>query len=138
MAELLRVAEETAALPAGMNLPEELQRREARRLAIAQAKLNIEARAQERFEREQAEYQTKQAARQAKIEATGKKPGGKEPKPPQAGPRPDDQINLTDEDSRIMKVAGVASSRATTPIPTGRNASASRDRSRKGPRRSRK
>ena len=26
--------------------------------------------------------------------------------PPQAGPRPHDQINLTDEDSRIMKVAG--------------------------------
>jgi len=106
VAELLRVAEETAALPEGMNLPEEIQRREARRLAIAQAKRNIEARAQERFEREQAEYQAKQAARQAKIEATGKKPGGKEPKPPQAGPRPDDQINLTDEDSRIMKVAG--------------------------------
>ncbi len=30
----------------------------------------------------------------------------KPPKPPVAGPRPKDQINLTDEDSRIMPVAG--------------------------------
>ena len=43
---------------------------------------------------------------QAKEAATGKKPGGKPPQPPAAGPRADDQINLTDEDSRIMKVAG--------------------------------
>ncbi|XCV37884.1 hypothetical protein ABZN20_14345 [Methylococcus sp. ANG] len=42
----------------------------------------------------------------AKEKATGKKPGGKPPKPPQAGPRADDQLNLTDEESRIMKVAG--------------------------------
>ena len=38
--------------------------------------------------------------------ATGKKPGGKPPQPPAEGPRPSDQINLTDEDSRIMPVAG--------------------------------
>lgn len=46
-------------------------------------------------------------ARAKKEAATGKKPGGKPPKPPAAGPRVDDQINnLTDEESRIMKVAG--------------------------------
>ncbi len=44
--------------------------------------------------------------RAAKEAATGKKPGGKPPKPPESGPRADDQINLTDEESRIMKVAG--------------------------------
>src|SRR3546814_12693115 len=33
-------------------------------------------------------------------------PGGKRPEPPSAGPRPKDQINLTDEESRIMPVAG--------------------------------
>jgi hypothetical protein len=38
--------------------------------------------------------------------ATGKKPGGKAPKLPAEGPLPSDQINLTDEDSRIMPVAG--------------------------------
>src|SRR5208337_3666491 len=42
----------------------------------------------------------------AKAEASGKKPGGQPPAPPVAGPGPSDQINLTDEDSRIMPVAG--------------------------------
>src|SRR5450759_1045742 len=37
---------------------------------------------------------------------TGKKPGGKPPRPPTQGPLLTDQINLTDEESRIMPVAG--------------------------------
>jgi hypothetical protein len=37
---------------------------------------------------------------------TGKKPGGKPPQPPVEGPLATDQINLTDEASRIMPVAG--------------------------------
>src|SRR5208337_3015791 len=53
-----------------------------------------------------AEYEAKIAAREAKTAASGKKPGGKPPEPPAEGPRPTDQINLTDEDSRIMPVAG--------------------------------
>src|SRR3546814_2949393 len=55
---------------------------------------------------EQAVYQAKLAQREAKRKATGKKPGGKPPTPPTAGPRADDQINLTDADSRIMKTSG--------------------------------
>jgi hypothetical protein len=70
------------------------------------AKTKIEARARERFEREQAEYDEKLAKREARQAETGKKAGGKPPKPPEAGPRASDQINLTDADSRIMKVAG--------------------------------
>src|SRR4051794_33131671 len=66
----------------------------------------IEARAQERFEREQAEHEAKLAARDAKAAATGRKPRGKPPQPPVEGPRPTDQVNLTDEQSRIMPVAG--------------------------------
>ena len=46
------------------------------------------------------------AARAAKTAATGKKPGGKPPAPPVEGPLPTDQVNLTDEESRIMPVAG--------------------------------
>lgn len=105
--EMFRLAEaaDRSAVPEGIHLPDEIKRREDRLAAIAQAKAKIEARAQERFEREQAEYQAKMAKRQAK-EASGKKPGGKPPAPPTAGPRPDDQINLTDDESRIMKVAG--------------------------------
>ncbi|MEQ8516586.1 MAG: transposase, partial [Chromatocurvus sp.] len=73
--------------------------------ALAEAKRKIEARAQERFEREQAEYQQKQAKRQAQRDA-GKKPRGREPEPPLPGPRGTDQVNLTDEESRIMPVSG--------------------------------
>ena len=53
-----------------------------------------------------ARHQAKLAAREAKTAATGKKPGGKPPAPPVEGPLPKDQINLTDEDSRIMPAAG--------------------------------
>src|SRR5271163_3289143 len=35
-----------------------------------------------------------------------RRPGGKPPQPPLEGPRPSDQVNLTDEESRIMPVAG--------------------------------
>jgi hypothetical protein len=46
------------------------------------------------------------AARAAKAERTGKQPGGRVPQPPVAGPLPSDQVNPTDEASRIMPVAG--------------------------------
>jgi hypothetical protein len=46
------------------------------------------------------------AARAAKTAATGKKPGGRIPQPPTEGPLPADQVNLTDEASRIMPVPG--------------------------------
>ena len=68
--------------------------------------MKIEARAKERYARELAEHEAKLAARADKIAATGKKPGGKPPQPPTEGPQPSDQINLTDEESRIMPVAG--------------------------------
>ena len=108
VAELLKLADEAnrSARPEEMSVPEELARREDRLAAIAEAKAKIEAVAQERFAREQSTYEAKMAARQAKAEATGKKPGGREPTAPTPGPRPDDQINLTDEESRIMRIAG--------------------------------
>ena len=89
-----------------MSIPAELARRELRLAAIAGAKTTIEARAKERHAREQAEHEAKMAAREAKTAATGKQPGGRPPAPPVAGPLPTDQINLTDEESRIMPVAG--------------------------------
>lgn len=106
--QLLALAEEAdgANIPDGMSLPEELKRREDRLAAIATAKAKIEQRAAERYAREQADYEAKLAARAAKAVATGRKPGGKPPKAPTAGPHPSDQVNLTDEESRIMPVAG--------------------------------
>ncbi|MBK5965747.1 IS5/IS1182 family transposase [Thiocystis minor] len=102
----LAEAADGANLPDGMSLPEELTRREDRLAAIAAAKVKIEARAAERFTREQADHEAKLAARAAKATAGGRKPSGKPPAPPTPGPRPNDQINLTDEESRIMPVAG--------------------------------
>jgi len=93
-------------VPDGMQIPEELTRREQRLAAIARAKATIEARAKERHAREQAEHDAKMAERAAKTATTGKKPGGRVPQPPVEGPGPTDQVNLTDEDSRIMPVAG--------------------------------
>jgi transposase len=106
--ELLKKAEaaDQTEVPDGMSIPEELARRQERLEKLAAARATIEARAKERFEREQAEYQAKMAVRAAKTEATGKKPGGKPPAPPTEGARPMDQVNLTDEESRIMPVAG--------------------------------
>jgi transposase len=108
VADLLAKAEaaDQADVPDGMSIPEELERRKVRLEKLAAARATIEARAKEQFEREQAEHQAKIEAREAKIEATGKKPGGKPPQPPMAGPLPADQVNLTDEESRIMPVAG--------------------------------
>src|SRR5512139_3226550 len=90
VAELMAKAEaaDKAAIPDGMSIPDEL------------------ARGKERCAREQAEQEAKLAAREAKTAATGKNPSGKPPRPPTQGPLLTDQINLTDEESRIMPVAG--------------------------------
>ncbi len=108
VADLMAKAEaaDAADLPDGMSIPDELARREERLGKIAEARAKIEARARERHARELAEHEAKMAARAAKTAATGKKPGGKAPQPPPEGPLPSDQVNLTDEDSRIMPVAG--------------------------------
>src|SRR4051794_17561662 len=107
-AELLAKAEaaDRAGIPDGLSIPEELARREERRRKLAEARAKINARAKERFAREQADYQAKLAARDAKAAASGKKSAGRPPQPPVETPLPTDQINLTDEESRIMPVAG--------------------------------
>ena len=85
-----------------LDIPEELQRREERLAAIRDAKEKIEERAQERHAVERAEYEEKLKRRQEREAATGKKVGGKPPKEPEAGPKDKDQVNFTDEESRIM------------------------------------
>ena len=106
--EMLARAEaaDSEPLPKGLSIPKELARREERLAAIRQAKAQIEARAAERDAHEHADYEAKMKAREEKTARTGKKPGGKPPAPPSSGVRPTDQINLTDEDSRIMPATG--------------------------------
>lgn len=107
IAELLAKAEEADAVPLrdGLTIPEEIQRREDRLAKLREAKKAIEERAKERLLKEQAEYQAKLAAREEKEKTTGRKPGGKVPKAPEPGPRPKDQYNFTDPESRIMKTS---------------------------------
>jgi transposase len=106
--ELMRLAEQAdnEPLPEQVDIPLELQRREERLAVIASAKEEIAARAQERFEAEQDAYERKMAERETRAQQSGRKPGGKPPKAPESGPRAKDQVNLTDEESRIMPTAG--------------------------------
>jgi hypothetical protein len=81
----------------------------APRGAVGEACRGARQDAKGRYEREKAEHEAKLTARKAKEKATGKKPGGKPPQPPVEGAQPTDQINLTDEASRIVPVAGSSS-----------------------------
>ena len=108
VARLMAMAQaaDTTEVPDGMDIPEELERRQERLKAISEAKAKLEARAAERHAAEQAEYEAKKAEREAKAQATGRPPKGPEPKPPAPGVRDNDQINLTDQESRIMPASG--------------------------------
>ena len=99
-------AADSEPLPEGMDIPAELGERDQRLKAIAEAKAKLEARAAERYAGEHAEYEAKKAERQVKAQASGRPPRGPEPKPPEPGVRNNDQINLTDEESRIMPASG--------------------------------
>jgi transposase len=83
----------------GDELPKELARRETRMKAIQEAK--------ERLERRKAEEASEaDAKRKQKAEAEGREPPKERPgarKHPKGQPKPKDQENFTDPDSRIMK-----------------------------------
>lgn len=109
-AEVQRLLERAAAAndsgAVELDGPAELTRREDRLQKIAEVKAEIERRAAARYCQEQVAYEEKQAERAAKEQARGQKLGGKKPREPVPGPRPNDQVNFTDGDSRIMPVAG--------------------------------
>jgi len=88
----------------GIDLPAEVARREDRLKALTEAKAKIAERVKERDEQARKDYQEKLARREA-VRSSGKNPRGKEPKAPESGPKAKDQINLTDEESRIMPSA---------------------------------
>jgi transposase len=106
--ELLALAEKADQenVPDGVNLPDEIKRRKDRLAVMEEAKRKIATRAAERYEREKAAFDKKMVHREAREKETGKKTGGKPPKAPLPSPKDSDQINLTDEESRIMPVAG--------------------------------
>lgn len=103
IAQLLAKAEgaDSTPLREGLSIPEEMGRRTQRLGKIKEAVRVIQERARERHAQEQAQYQQKLQAR-----ARAKKVHGPAPQPPQEGPRPTEQYNFTDPQSRIMKAGG--------------------------------
>ncbi len=108
--QLFQLAEQAdrQAVPAGMNVSDEIALRQERLVRLAEAKQVLQARAQERQAAEQAEYAAKQRARAAQAQRTGRKPRGRPPTPPSAEPQDKDQYNFTDPESRIMKCSSSA------------------------------
>jgi transposase len=83
----------------GQRLPEELKRRECLQAKLQEARARLEERARKRAEAEQAEYDRK-------VEARTQRAGrakGKQIKAPDATPGAEEQINLVDADSRLMR-----------------------------------
>ena len=103
--ELLAKAEDadSAPLQDGLSIPDEIQRREERLIKLREAKKVMEERAKVRLEKEQAEYEEKLVIREQKEKDTGRKSRGRKPQAPKEGPKPQDQYNFTDPESRIMK-----------------------------------
>ena len=103
---LLAKAEQSDSTPLeeGLTIPQEVQRRQARKAQLAAARAQIEARANARAAAEMAAYRATVSERAAQKER-GEKPRGPEPKEPSLQPKASDQYNFTDPESRIMKAA---------------------------------
>jgi transposase len=89
-----------------LNIPDEIKDRENRLRKIKTAKLEIETRRKIKYDQEKQEYDNKVAERAEKEKELGRKLGGKKPTEPNPDPQPSDQVNLTDEESRIMPTSG--------------------------------
>ncbi len=102
--ELTKKAEDADSKPLkdGLTVPEEINRRKTRKEALKKAKKTIEDRYQVVSKEKQEEYEEKKNKRD-KQRKSGKKPRGREPKPPSETPPDKMQYNFTDEESRIMK-----------------------------------
>jgi len=80
-------------------LPKAIARKEALRAQLDAARRRLEVQAKARAEAERADWEAKVAAREKR---TGRAKG-RHPKPPQATPGRDEQSNLSDPDSRLMR-----------------------------------
>ncbi len=83
----------------GQRLPEEIARRERLKAKLEQARKRLEQRARARAASEQAEYERKVAARQQRTGSSK----GKRIKPPDDRPGRNEQSNLVDGDSGLMR-----------------------------------
>jgi len=105
--ELLKSAEAADSCEnSEMDIPAEIKRRTDRLKVIEDALDTIKERSNQRYAKEKAEYDKKMEKRAAKEKETGKKTGRPKPKPPNSKPEKKDQVNLTDDESRIMPKKG--------------------------------
>lgn len=97
--ELLKKAEEADAHEEGAfeQLPEELSRLETLREKVHQAQLNLEKRVKDKADQERDEYERRVKEREKREHK------GRFIKPPAEKPKPEDQANMTDPDSRLMR-----------------------------------
>ena len=104
---LLKKAEETSNEALNdIDIPDEIKRREIRLEKIAEAKKIIKERHAIRYEKEKKEYEEKMKAREKYEENTGQNARGRLPAAPSDEPKDTDQVNFTDEESRIMPLSG--------------------------------
>lgn len=90
---------EPGVLPEVVGLPRKLHGKAARRARLVEARDTLD----DDYRAECADYDRRMAERAAKEAATGRKTRGRKPQPP---PRdPDEKVNVTDPESRIMKDA---------------------------------
>lgn len=87
-------------------IKKEIKYREEKLENIEEIKKKIEKSAKSRYDLELSEYEEKMRAREEKERALGRKLGGRKPTPPEPSPKKEDQVNFTDEDSRIMPISG--------------------------------
>ena len=89
----------------GLSIPKEIQRREDRIAQLLKAREAIRARAAAKVEAELEAYEAELRKRKAEAEA-GEIRGGPFPPMPSDEPKPGDQYNFTDPESRLMKQGG--------------------------------
>lgn len=106
VAQLMKRAEQSESDPElDLDIPAEIARREARIARIDQARATIAEREAERHAALKATHLERLQRRREHLAATGKMPKGPRPKLPKFCVDPKAQVNLTDEDSRIMPTA---------------------------------
>jgi transposase len=106
IARLLKLAEKADNEPLpDLDIPAEIARRESMIARIDEARAKIEAREAERHAAVQAQHAERLARRREHRRLTGTNPVGRPPEAPKLRVEPTAQINLTDEESRIMPTA---------------------------------
>jgi len=101
IAELMKQAEQEdqSEREDGQSLPEQIDRRQKLLAKMQEARAQLEAQAKARAQAERAAYERKLAEREQRQGKHKAKP----PSPPKDTPRAEQQTNLTDPDSRLMR-----------------------------------